>query len=293
MPQGLIIKGIGGFYYVKTEEGIVECRARGKFRNENITPLVGDMVTVSIHNNSNSLDKIHERKNQLIRPPVANVDQLIIVFAAVKPEPNLELLDKFLIVAELNNMDIAICINKIDLIEAPLIEGMFAPYKEAGFNIIYTSTKKDIGIEDLKLYLKDKVSVFSGPSGVGKSSLLNKLHPSFNMETGEISKKIERGKQTTRHTQLLELHEGGYVADTPGFSSLEYEAMKVDYEELDYLFPEFRDFLGQCKFTGCSHTKEPGCAVKNAVEEKQVNKRRYESYVRMYDDIKKLGRNYR
>lgn len=291
MPQGIIIKGIGGFYYVKIDNRIIECRARGKFRNEKITPLVGDIVEITVQNNSGAISNILPRKTQLIRPLVANVDQAIIVFAAASPDPNMDLLDRFLLLAEYNSLEMIICINKIDLMDIEQIDELLIPYKNGGYKVVYTSTRTGYGIEELKSSLKQRITVFAGPSGVGKSSLLNSLDPSFNTKTGEISSKIGRGKQTTRHTELLELKVGGYVLDTPGFSSLDIDF--ISKEEIEHLFREFDDYIGQCRFTGCSHISEPDCAVKEAVEENNINEKRYNSYVRLYNEIKKIGRNYK
>lgn len=292
MPQGLIVKGVGGFYYVKTGDRVVECRARGKFRSEKVTPLVGDIVDIMEHSGSGVIDKIVPRKTELIRPPVANVDQAIIVFAATKPEPNFELLDKFLLLAEKNELEIIICVNKIDLMDIPSIDNMFSFFRDSGFDVIYTCTKTGYGIPELRKKLMNRITVFAGPSGVGKSSLLNSIQPSFSVKTGEISKKIERGKQTTRHTELLELDGGGYVVDTPGFSSLEIDF--INKENISYFFPEFKEYMGLCRFSGCAHVSEPGCAIKNAVQKSLINSKRYESYLRIYNEIiEKQGRNYK
>jgi len=291
MPQGIITKGIGGFYYVNTDGGILECKARGKFRNEKVSPLVGDMVEVAEQKGSYVIDRILPRKNELIRPQVANVDQVVIVFAAAKPDPNLGLLDKFLLLSEYNNLKIVICINKIDLKESYEIDKLTEPYRESGHSIISVSTRFEYGIDNLRKMLNGHITVFAGPSGVGKSTILNTLQPSFNMETGELSSKISRGKNTTRHTQLLELDTGGYVVDTPGFSSLNIDF--IDKGDVEYLFHEFKDFIGKCKFTGCSHISEPGCAVKDAVINNIINKKRYDSYVKIYCELKELRRNYK
>lgn len=290
MPQGIIIKGVGGFYYVKTELSIVECRARGKFRNEKLTPLVGDIVNITEQSGSGVIDSILPRKNVLIRPAVANIDQAVIVLAAAKPEPNTNLLDRFLLLIERDYLDITICINKIDLIESTLVQNLMVPYKQAGYNILYTSTITGYGIDMLKDNLKDRTSVFAGPSGVGKSKLLNTLQPSFNMKTGEISSKIERGRHTTRHSELLELDTGGFVVDTPGFTSLNIDS--INKVNLQNFFPEFNDYIGLCRFSGCSHINEPDCAVKNGVISNKVSKLRYDSYLNLYNEISKVRRNY-
>lgn len=291
MPQGIIYKGIGGFYYVKSDNKVVECKARGKFRNDKITPLVGDMVDIVEKNGSYVIDSIIPRKNILIRPLVANVDQAVIIFAAAKPEPNLGLLDRFLILSEYNGLSITICINKIDLLEIAVINDMFIPYKNAGYKIIYTSTLKGYGINELKHNLENKISVLAGPSGVGKSSLLNAVQPNLMLKTGDISDKVERGKHTTRHTELMELETGGFVVDTPGFSSLDIDFIKK--EEIEQFFPDFIEYLGLCKFSGCTHISEPNCAVKAALSNGRINNERYNSYVRLYNEISKLRRQYK
>lgn len=291
MPHGIIIKGIGGFYYVKAENRTVECRARGKFRNEKITPLVGDYVDILEKGNGCMIDKILPRRNVLIRPPVANVDMAVYVIACRSPEPNFSLLDRFLLSAVSQSLDIVLCVNKIDLENIEYVEKLTAPYKNTGIKIIFTSTKSGQGIDELKEQLRNRITVFAGPSGVGKSSLLNCLQPSLKLKTGIISEKLERGRHTTRHCELMELQWGGYVLDTPGFSSMDIDT--IEKEQLELLFPEFNEYSGDCKFAGCSHISEPGCAVKEAVEKNEIHPLRYESYVKLYDEISKRRRNYK
>ena len=291
MIQGTIVKGIGGFYYVKTADRVIECRARGKFRNQNIVPLVGDKVDVRIDGENGLIDSIEPRKSELKRPSIANADQALIVFAAAKPEPSFSLLDKLLVTSSYNHINPIICINKVEMVDISTIQEMMKPYKMAGYNIIYTSAKYDIGIDELKKKLNDIITVFAGPSGVGKTTLLNRIIPSFNAKTGDISKKTERGKHTTRHVELIELVEGGFIADTPGFSSLDID--DIDRGSIQYLYPEFLDLIGKCKFTGCSHISEPQCAIKDAVDNNLIDIRRYNSYVNMYKDTFKLGGNYK
>lgn len=291
MPQGTIVKGIGGFYYVRSGDTVFECRARGKFRRENISPLVGDNVEILCQNGSCTIENIMQRKTRLLRPPVANVEQAVIVFAACQPDPNLNLLDRMLLLAEYNHLKIVICINKIDLSDSKTIEELTAPYICAGYRVICTSKITGDGLDSLKSELTGKMSVFAGPSGVGKSTLLNSVNPGFSLKTGSISDKIGRGKHTTRQVELLQMEGGGYVVDSPGFSSLDIDF--IDLDELQNMFPEFGRFVNLCRFTGCHHINEPGCAVKNAVSKGLINKKRYDSYIWFYNEIDKLGRKYK
>ncbi|MTI67592.1 MAG: ribosome small subunit-dependent GTPase A [Firmicutes bacterium] len=286
MLEGIIIKGIGGFYYVKTDSSIIECKARGKFRNKKIKPLVGDRVKVKLTHEDNKgvIEEIENRKNVLIRPPVANIDQAVIVFALKKPDPNLWLLDRFLMMAENENIDIIICINKIDLGSKEEMNYIKKNYDLAGYKVITTNGKNEINTESLKEILKNKISVFAGPSGVGKSTLLNSVQPNLSLKTGEISEKTNRGKHTTRSANLLELDIGGWVVDTPGFSSLNINF--ADEDNLDYFFKEIYEYKNMCKFTGCKHHKEPKCAVKEALEEGQISKDRYNNYIKFLHEIK-------
>lgn len=285
MVDGTIIKGIGGFYYVDTEQGVYECRARGIFRKEKTKPTVGDVVQIMIldeENKKGSLDVIKPRKNELIRPSVANVDQAIIVFSAVSPAINLDLLDRFLVLVAEQELDIIICINKIDLDEAKGYEDIAVLYKEAGYDVLCVSAAKKIGIDSFKKMLKNKISVFAGPSGVGKSSLINAIAPGLKLVTGEISQKIERGKHTTRHAELIELYKNSYIVDSPGFTSL--YLTHIHQNELQYYFREFQPFFNHCKYSGCSHTHEPECAVKEEVG-KAISQCRYDRYVFLYKQI--------
>lgn len=278
MKKGIIVKGIGGFYYIKCDNEIFECRARGRFRNENIKPLVGDYVKFSLYENSNTgiIEEILNRKIKLLRPPVANVEQAIIVFAAKNPEPNMVLLDKMLILGESVGLKLNICINKVDLDDERIYQKIQDIYKNTDYNVIFSSTKSRIGINEIKDILKDKITVFAGPSGVGKSSILNAIQENLQLKTGDISKKIKRGKHTTRHTELLELDFGGWVVDTPGFTSLNIDF--IDIEDLPVFFPEFRQFLGKCKFVNCMHIDEPECEIKKAVIEGFISNSRYDNY---------------
>lgn len=287
MPSGIIIKGIGGFYYVSSEDGMYECKARGIFRKEGLTPLTGDQVVFSISDpllKKGSIEQISGRSSLLVRPAVANVNQLVAVMAAKSPDPDLLLLDKLLITAEKNEMKAVLCINKIDLDIQGRSEAVRKDYSLAGYTVIQTSSKANTGFDELKAALKGHISVFAGQSGVGKSTILNRILNTMVMKTGSISDKIERGKHTTRHAELIQLEDGGYVADTPGFSS--FELAGISYSKLQYYFPEFADHLGGCRFTGCSHISEPDCGVKQAVEEKTVSRDRYERYVELYSILK-------
>ncbi|MCT4565059.1 MAG: ribosome small subunit-dependent GTPase A [Maledivibacter sp.] len=289
MEEGIIVKGIGGFYYIKQGDKIFECKARGKFRNKKITPLVGDYVLFTYDDMTKQgiIEDILERQVKLLRPPVANVEQAIIVFALKNPDPNLRLLDKILIMSEYHDLELKICINKIDLDEDKYFDHIMEMYKNTGYEIIPCSTKQDIGIDRIKTVLKDKISVFAGPSGVGKSSLLNKVQSGLELKTGEISSKIKRGKHTTRHSELLQLDFGGWVVDSPGFTSLNIDFIEI--EELGYLFPEFKKYINDCKFANCLHVNEPGCGVKNALDMGYINRDRYNNYVEFLEQIKEIN----
>lgn len=284
--QGKIVKGIAGFYYVDVKNvGVIECKARGRFRKQKITPLIGDEVIISVgENNKGAIDEILERHNQLVRPTVSNVDQAIIVFAVKNPVPHFSLLDRFLILAIQQDIDVTICLNKSDLMPREQIEEMAEVYEKAGFKVLVSSTTEGIGKETLHDLLADKTTVFAGPSGVGKSSILNMISPELALKTGEISQKIKRGKHTTRHAELLTLPCGGYVVDTPGFSSL--ELYQIPYEDLKDYYVEFDNYEDQCKFKGCIHIHEPQCGVKDAVERGDIAKQRYENYLALYDELK-------
>ena len=285
--QGKIIKGIAGFYYVYVEnKGIYECKAKGKFRNKSIKPLVGDNVMVDIideEKKKGNISEILERKNQLIRPAVANVDQAMIVFAVKKPNPNLNLLDRFLVMMEFQNIETIICFNKTDIGDDDYMNQLQTIYQKAGYKVMFASATEEQGVDEIKKMLKGKSTVFAGPSGVGKSSLINCLQENVNMETGSISRKIERGKHTTRHSELIPIDEDSYIMDTPGFSSL--YTNDFGKEELKYYFPEFDQYQGGCRFQGCNHISEPGCLVKEALEEGKVHPVRYEDYCEMYREL--------
>lgn len=281
--KGKIIKGIGGFYYVKTSDGdVIECRARGIFRNKKESIYVGDDVEISYDGNSGSIEKIFPRRNVLIRPPVSNIDMLVAVIAAKDPEPDTFLADKLILSAEISGIEPVICINKSDLKADKCI---YNAYKNAGYKTLLVSARDNKDINKLLEIIKGKTSAFAGLSGVGKSTILGLL-TGAEQETGEISRKIRRGRHTTRCVELLELLCGGYVLDTPGFSSFEIGGIKA--EELQNYFPEILPHIDKCRFKGCSHTKEPDCAVKAAVENGEIAKSRYESYLSFYETLKKI-----
>lgn len=289
MLKGVIIKGIGGFYYVETVDGIFECRARGKFRIKNITPLIGDRV--EIEGDPKSLQGyiigIDERKNQLVRPTVANIDQIVIVFAAKRPDINMVLMQKFLVYSEYKKLNVVVCINKIDIDEEKDYLEVVKMLESVPYKVITTSVKANIGIEQLEEILKEKISAFAGPSGAGKSSLLNCIQPGLELKTGDLSKKIDRGTHTTRHAELIKLEKGGMVVDTPGFTS--FEIGELEPSKLVDCFPEFNPYK-HCYYSGCAHDKEPNCGVKEAVEEGRINKIRYDFYISLLSELKSIRR---
>ncbi|WP_461815652.1 ribosome small subunit-dependent GTPase A [Faecalimonas sp.] len=290
--QGKIIKGIAGFYYVHVVEfGVYECKAKGTFRREKIKPLVGDNVEINVLNEEEKLGnivKILPRENELIRPAVANIDQALVVFAVTKPKPHFNLLDRFLVMMESKKIPIVLCFNKKDIAEQKEIQELEKIYESCGYRVIFTSAKEEENIKLVKEVLKGKMTAVAGPSGVGKSSLINLLQSEIQMETGSISEKIERGKHTTRHSELIPIDDTSYIMDTPGFSSLYVNAFEK--EELKYYFPEFEQYEGTCKFNGCDHIHEPNCMVKQAVEEGKIHKVRYENYVEMYKELQEKRR---
>ena len=287
---GKIVKGIAGFYYVNIEgSGTFECNAKGAFRNEGLKPLVGDNAEIEVVDPDKlkgNVVKILERKNSLIRPACANVDEALVIFAMKTPEPNLNLLDRFLIYMGKENIPCHICFNKADLSSAEEKRQFEAVYEKSGSRVSFTSTKTGEGMEELKASLKGKTVVLAGPSGVGKSSLINLLCEGANMETGSVSKKTERGKHTTRHVELLKTDRDTFILDTPGFTSLD---VFENREDLKYCFKEFEPYEGKCRFDNCVHVSEPDCRVKEAVEEGFINRMRYESYVKLYGDAPKAS----
>lgn len=292
--NGKIIKGIAGFYYIHTgEQGVFECKAKGAFRNKKMKPLVGDNVEITVLDSEKKIGNVisvEKRKNQLIRPAVANVDQAIVIFSCAKPQPNLNLLDRFLVSMEQYNVETIICFNKCDLVTEEEMERLKSIY-ESSYQVLFTSVKDSVGIELLKEQLKGKTSVLAGPSGVGKSSTINCIIPEANMETGQISQKIERGKHTTRHSELFRLAKDTYIMDTPGFTSL--YVTDVEKEQLRFYFPEFSEYEGKCRFQGCVHVHEPSCKVKEAVETGKLSKERYENYQSFYEEIKDKKKTYK
>jgi ribosome biogenesis GTPase len=284
--SGRIIKGVGGLYFVRTPDGVYACQARGLFRKQRKTPLVGDFVEILEIDEAKKtgyLQKLLDRKNELIRPRIANVDQAIVVFAAASPDFNMDLLDRFITLIEKQGLDSVICINKSDLAAEGFEESIKAVYSRVGYPVIFVSARTNTGLDALKKVVADKVSVVAGPSGVGKTSLMNLLFPGLSLETGEISRKIERGKHTTRHTEFLPLTDGGFIADTPGFTTLDLEGVAA--RELPGLFREFAPFFGRCRFADCAHLSEPDCAVKAAVGQ-AVSASRYESYQNFHKIIR-------
>ena len=290
--QGKIITGIAGFYYVHVvESGIYECKAKGVFRKEKVKPLVGDDVEIEIldeEEKTGNIVRILPRRNELIRPAVANVDQALVVFAVTEPKPHFNLLDRFLVMMESKEIPVVLCFNKKDIASQPELKELQEIYSACGYRVIFTSALNEENIGTVKEVLLGKTTVIAGPSGVGKSSLINLLQTEIRMETGSISKKIARGKHTTRHSELITIDGNSYIMDTPGFSSLYVN----DFEkgELKYYIREFAPYEGKCRFNGCDHVHEPGCAVKAAVEHGEIHTVRYEDYLEMYQELQEKKR---
>lgn len=288
MIDGRIIKGIGGFYYVETTDAIYECKARGIFRKQGISPLVGDTVKISVNVNAeNTIDDIIDRKNSLVRPPLANLDQLFIVASLVDPNINTTVIDRLIGIAELKNIEPIIVLTKIDLSQdAEYYKNI---YEKAGFKVILCDNNTGRGSDEVRELIKGKISAFTGNTGVGKSSLLNSIDSSLEISTGETSKKLGRGKHTTRHCELYKIN-GGYVADTPGFSYIDLERYeKIMKDDLPLCFREFEPFLDKCRFqTNCSHINDKGCAVVDAVNKGLISKERHQSYIDIYNEVKDI-----
>ena len=288
--RGKIIKGIAGFYYVRVvESGVYECKAKGIFRKDNTKPLVGDDVKIEIldeQDKEGNITQIYPRKNTLIRPAVANIDQAVVLFAVTKPKPHLNLLDRFLVSMEVQNIPTLICFNKIDIDKEDETKRLKSIYQKTKYPTVFISVLEEKNIEELQKLLLGKTTVIAGPSGGGKSSLINYLQSEVHMEVGGLSAKIARGKHTTRHSQLIAIGEKSYIVDTPGFSSLCVE--DLEKEELKHYFPEFDSFANRCHFTGCNHLHEPNCAVKDAMSEGLISKSRVKSYHLLFKNKQNL-----
>ncbi|MCG3090149.1 ribosome small subunit-dependent GTPase A [Sporosarcina cyprini] len=286
MPEGLIIKAISGFYYVEHEGRVIQCKGRGVFRNRGISPLVGDLVTFHQEgDNDATITEVHDRKNELVRPPIANVDQSLLVFSIIEPDLSLHLLDRFLVIVESLGIEPIICLTKRDIAgekQLAFADSAVSYYKKIGYDVLETHRDDSSLLASLQPYLSEKTTVLAGQSGVGKSTLLNTLLPELQLKTGEISEALGRGRHTTRHVELIKVA-GGLVADTPGFSSLDFE--HIEREELRHYFIEMDQLSSECKFRGCLHLKEPGCAVKRAVEEGEVLQQRYDNYLQFLQEI--------
>lgn len=290
--RGKIIKGIAGFYYVHVvESGVYECKAKGIFRKEKIKPLVGDDVEIEIlsgQEKTGNIETVYPRRNELVRPAVANIDQALVVFAVTRPSPHFNLLDRFLVMMQSKDIPVILCFNKEDIATDPQVKELKEIYARCGCPLLFTSARSGLNLDQLGEVLKGRTTAIAGPSGVGKSSIINILQPEANMETGAISSKIERGKHTTRHTELFPVGDDAYIMDTPGFSSLYVN--DFEKEELKRYFPEFAPFEGTCRFHGCDHIHEPGCGVKEALEKGLIHKVRYKSYMEMYEELKNKRR---
>ena len=303
MEQGKIVKGIAGFYYVYVGgSGLYECKAKGLFRKQKLKPLVGDDVAIDVisrEEKTGNVVDIFPRKNALIRPAVANVDQALVIFAAASPEPNLNLLDRFLVMIEQQQVPAVICFNKVDLVSGEKVRELERAYEASGYPMIFFSAGQQTGIDRIRRQVSGRTSTVAGPSGVGKSTLINLLVPEAGMETGAVSEKLQRGRHTTRHSELLMMGPESFIFDTPGFSSLSVDyynpgmkeiagadIVSVEERTLGQFFPEMAKLEGDCRFTGCSHIHEPGCAVKTAVAEGRISQSRYDSYVQIYEELK-------
>lgn len=284
---GRIVRSISGFYDVQTERGLIRCRARGILRKEGSTPLTGDLAEITVDQGKGMVEKLLPRKNSFIRPAVANVDALVVFAANVNPVTEPYLIDRVAAIAGDQNVPVYLCVNKCDLDPAA---DLVRIYEHAGFPVIRTSAETGEGVEELRQLLTGKLTAFTGNSGVGKSSILNRLDPTLGLATGEVSEKLGRGRHTTRHVELYALGENTYVADTPGFSAFDTDQMDVILKEnLQYAFPDFGKYLGKCRFDDCTHRKEPDCAVRAACENGEIEKTRYESYLRLYEKVSQIN----
>lgn len=287
MIEGRIWKALSGFYYVDTPQGCLTCRARGKFRKDGISPLVGDRVEVrELGNGEGFVEKLLPRRNAFVRPAVANIDQLVIIASGAIPQTDPFLIDRVAAIAELKGCDVLILLNKCDLNSA---DDLFGIYQAAGFQVLRVSAETGEGLEELKTLIYGKLSAFTGNSGVGKSSILNALDPNIHLQVGAVSDALGRGRHTTRHVELFRLDCGAEVMDSPGFSSFETDALNLEWKHrLPETFREFGPYLGKCRFAGCSHTKEKGCAVLEALKAGKIQRSRHESYLRLYEELKPL-----
>ncbi len=287
MAEGVIIKSLSGFYTVSVGDELITCKARGRFRHDGTSPLVGDRVEVSLDaQGKGRVDRVMPRRNRFIRPAVANVDQIVMFASAVNPVTDPFLIDRVSAIAALNDCDTVVCVNKTDLDPA---DRLYEIYHDAGFPVVRCSAETGEGVEDLRAVIRGKTSAFTGNSGVGKSSILNRLLPDLCLPTGEVSEKLGRGRHTTRHVELYALGEGTYVADTPGFASFEVDLLEpIRCEDLQLAFREFQPYLGQCRFQDCRHLKEPECAVRAALTQGKIAPERYESYERLYEIAKSI-----
>lgn len=291
MLRGIVIKAYNSFYYVQTNEKVTMCTLRGRFKKERFSLIVGDEVEYALDAGKGVIERILPRHSVLKKPPVANVDQVVLTFAAVSPDINLQLIDRFLVLAEMSRLVTIICINKVDLADTDELSKISNLYQKIGYPIFLLSAKTELGIVDLKNILYNKISVFAGPSGVGKSTILNAIEPGLSLVTGEISEKIKRGKHTTRFAQLLPISGGGLLVDTPGFSFTEFN--EIEKAELTYYFREMERIAPQCKFNTCLHDKEPQCAVKQAVASGNISESRYQSYLEILGEIIKNRRGFK